>query len=128
MYTLTRPPAVRNARASASPAAMDADEALARALQAEEEAAAAPRPARGGREAERSAFAARLQSGLATAMQYESRELRRAARAVMPLQQVRRGAALPRALVRLHPLTRHFRVSCARARRRRCCARRPSPV
>ena len=71
---------------------MEADEALARALQAEEEASAAHAPApppASSREAARAAFAARLQSGLATAMQYESRELRRAARAVMPLPQAR---------------------------------------
>jgi peptide-N4-(N-acetyl-beta-glucosaminyl)asparagine amidase len=67
---------------------MEADEALARALQAEEEAAAraappaAPAPAVAD-------FAARLQSGLATAARYESRQLQAQARAVMPLLQVR---------------------------------------
>ena len=75
---------------------MEADEALARALQAEEEAAAASAPsaaAQGGRDAARADFASRLQSGLATAMQYESRQMRREARAVMPLLQVRPARA-----------------------------------
>lgn len=79
---------------------MEADEALARALQAEEEAAAARAPPASGREAARAAFASRLQSGLATAMQYEPRELRRAARAVMPLPQVRPAHAPKRSSCR----------------------------
>ncbi len=80
---------------------MEADEALARALQAEEDAAAAPPAAAGGgAHAARADFAARLQSGMATALQYESRALQDKARAVMPLLQVRAGggAAAQRAV------------------------------
>jgi hypothetical protein len=66
---------------------MEADEALARALQAEEEAAA--RGGAVGAADARAQFAGRLHASMQTALRYESRALQAQARAVMPLPLVR---------------------------------------
>jgi hypothetical protein len=111
---------------------MDADEALARALQAEEHAAAAAAAPASAPRDNRAEFASRLQGGMATALRHAARPLQAQARAVMPLQQARLLLALSAHALLACRVASSSRStfacrSCVRRPRPRCWRQRPTP-